>query len=121
MKRNEIIIALLFFSVLIAIAGLGIVVSSAGHDTVNVDCIVDNPDGWVGRQVTLEGVVGLTTDEMFILWNNCQDLSIEVKWAGEPAVSESSRVTVTGKVEVEKLSGEERLYVIAEDWKYVGY
>jgi len=121
MKRSEIIIALLFFSVVIAIAALGIVISSAGPGTVNVDCIIDNPGEWVGRQVTLEGVVGQTTDEMFMLWNNCRDLSIEVKWAGEPAVSESSKVTVTGKVEVEKLSGDDRLYVVAQDWKYTGY
>ena len=121
MKRNKIILALLAVCVLLAIGAIGFVISVGGYDTVNLDCIIDNPDEWVGKKVKVEGVVGFKSDDMFILWNACLESSVTVKCEDELPVCESCRVMVTGEVTNIKYFGKERLFVLADEWNYIGY
>ena len=121
MKRNKIILAFLTITVLLAIGAIGFVMSVGGYDTVNLDCIIDEPDEWVGKKVKVEGVVGFTSDDMFILWNTCLESSVTVKFDSELPACESCRVMVTGEVTTVKYFGKERLFVLADEWNYIGY
>jgi hypothetical protein len=103
---------------LIAIGAIGFVFSVDATD-VNLDCIISNPDKWMGKKVNVEGVVGSTADDTFTIWNTCLDSSLTVKYQGEPPAHESSRVMVTGEVTTIKDSGAEHPIILVEEWNYL--
>jgi len=119
MKRHKIIQAFLVINVLLAIGAIGFVMSVGRPNTVNLDCVIGNPDEWMGKKANVEGVVGFVTDDMFILWNTCLDSSITVKCQDEPPACQSCRVVVTGDITTEENFDAERPLILAEDWDYV--
>ena len=121
MNRNRIILACLAISMLTAIGAISFVISIDATDNVNIDCVISDPDKWMGRTVNVEGVVGLTTDDSFILWNTCLDSSLTVRCQDGPPTCESCRVTVTGEVTTVKDSGKERPVILLEEWNYLEY
>ena len=120
MKRNKIILAFLSITVLLATGAIGFVLSVGSPNAVNLDCVISNVDEWMGKKANIEGVVGFTTGDMFILWNTCLDSSVTVKCQDEPPACKSCRVIVTGDVTIEENFDKERVYILAEEWNYAG-
>jgi hypothetical protein len=117
-KSIRVIVALLAICMLSALITVGVVFSAGVTDVLSVDHITGNPDEYIGKQVKVEGIVGLNTDHTFVLWSNLFNSSIVVQCSGAPPEGDSKRVHVTGEVTPRTLFGEERLYIIAEDWEY---
>jgi hypothetical protein len=120
MKHDNVIKAVMVVGIVAVLATIGVVLSNASTSTINVDCLTDRPEDWIGRKVAVEGVAGLTTEHLFVLWNGCMDSSVVVKWTGEPPDCGACRVTVEGDVGTETLFGKQRLYIIAESWELSG-
>ena len=120
MKRETIMPVFLSLSVLLAIAAVGFGMAVSSASTVNIDCVVSNADEWSGKRAHVEGVVGSTAGDMFVLWNTCLDSSVTVKCLDEPPACEDCRVTVTGDIVIEESPDAERVVILAEEWSYLG-
>ena len=118
MSRSKTITALAVLAVLAIIATIGVVATIGGTGTPDISDVTCDPAGWEGEQVTLEGVVGMATDYLFVLWDETYCSKITVKWDEEPPAGGAAGVVVTGTVEYEKLFGEYRLSLVAGDWRY---
>lgn len=117
--RNA-VIALLILGVIASAATTGVITAANNSNTVDIAGIADNPDDWVGQEVTVEGCVGFIMDNQFVLWDDAVTSTITVKSAGTlPRGEMLERVSVVGSVRIEKLFGEERPYIFAESWEYI--
>ena len=119
MGRNKLVLVILTIVVALIIATVGVVVSGGGTNSIDIAGVAGSPNEWAGKQITLEGVVSLTTDNMFVLWDESYESNIMVKWAGVPSVAGGARVAVTGEIVTEELFGKERLYLIASELRYL--
>jgi hypothetical protein len=118
-NRDRIVTILIVVCIMAVIAGIGVIGFSDVTNAVGIDCIVGNPGAWAGEQVTLEGVAGLTTDNMFVLWDKCYATSITVRWAGEPAAGEGAEIAAMGEVVIEEHFGKDRVYLVASELRYL--
>ena len=114
-------VTLVLFTVVVAaiIATVGVIVAGGGTHTIDVGSVAGSPEDWAGEQVTVDGVVGLTMDYMFVLWDESYESNIMVKWGRAAAAGEGSRVAVTGYIVTEELFGSERVYLIASELRYL--
>ena len=119
MNPHRIVSVLIVVGVLGIIATIGVIAFSDVTDAVKINSVTGAPDLWEGKQVTLEGVAGLTTDHLFVLWSHSYESQITVKWAGEPAAGEGAEIAVTGEIVVQELFGKDRLYLIASGLSYL--
>lgn len=119
MSRDRIVTVLIIAGMLALMAVIGVIGFSDVTNAVDIGSIVGNPDAWVGEKVTLEGVTGLSTDTMFVLWDESYESNIPVKWTGEFAVAEDAEIAATGEIVVEELFGKARVYLVASEMQYL--
>jgi hypothetical protein len=119
MGRSKLTLILLTIVVVAIIATVGVVVPGGGTQTIDVGSVAGSPEDWAGEQVTVEGVVGLTMDYMFVLCDENYESNIMVKWASASAMGEGARVAVTGYIITEEPYGRERVYLVASELRYL--
>jgi hypothetical protein len=119
MNRDRIIAILIVVGILVIVASIGVIGFTDVTSAVNISSIIGNPGVWAGEQVTLEGVTGLSTQHMFMLWDWSYESNIPVKWEGEFAVGEDAEIAVTGEIVIEELLGKVRVYLVASEMQYL--
>jgi hypothetical protein len=116
---DRIVSVLIVVGILGIIAAIGVIAFSDVTNAIDIDSVASDPDSWEGKQVTLEGVAGLTTDHMFVLWGHSYESQLTVKWVGEPSVCEGAEIAATGEIVIEELFGKDRLYLVASELRYL--
>ena len=115
-----VIIALLILGVIASVGLTSVTTAANSSNTVDIAGITDNPDAWIGQEVTVEGCVGFIMENQFGLWNDAVTSMINVKSPGTlPRSKMLDRVKVVGSVRMENVFGQELPYIFAESWEYI--